>query len=626
MPPTDDIYYPALEDVEEEEEEEEEEADLPTIPATSTTSDYGSDLDSEDDDLLNELLSRISPLTTNTRAIPISTHDDSGLVEINNHHHHNNKNNNGKTRGETQTPQRILGRQDRSDAKDDDDELEVARKIMWEEVADDQLDHGRRLGEECFCVSRLLSLFAQIANPTVGKRLVKSEGSFAEEEEDKSSTTTTTTTQAETAVVTAPTTSTSTSTDNGIDPQSPLARFRSPPKKPLSVTDLISPSWCELQYWYTLSKYGRKPATAAMRQGTAAHKVLEEQVHTTVPVRTHTREDSWGLRIWNIVQGLRSLRETGLTREMEVWGVIDGAVVRGCIDELSDRCPDRVLEADASWTDHDVDRVEGTGLPGVQRTLDSYLMSSARGVGVDGGDETEGEEKDEEEKKDLRPPPISSSSSSRKIYITDVKTRTNQKIPGPIAFRPTYLQLMIYHRLLSDLASNRVDPDTLFARFRLDPSARFTDAFIAEVGSLNDSHSHETDVPLPSSSSGGHDSLDMLTQHNTLRSLWELMMSSFHETFPLGRSSIGDVLQAEYRSQRDGGILGSKTFLMDEGSLQAYLDEGMSWWKGRREAMGVPIEEAYKCRMCEFADGCEWRNGKVEEAMQNYRERTKSVV
>lgn len=337
-----------------------------------------------------------------------------------------------------------------------------------------------------------------------------------------------------------------------------------------------------------------------MKQGTAAHKVLEDQVHQTVPVKVRTIEDSWGLRIWNVIQGLRSLRETRITREIEVWGVIDGVVVLGCIDELSYQCPDRVLEADATWTDQDADRVEETGLPAVQRTLDSYLKSA----GV------------KDKKSDTGTNPI----NNQKIYITDVKTRTTKSIPKSIAFRPTYLQLMIYHRLLSDLVCNQVDPNTLFSRFRLDPSAQFTDAFIAEVGNLNHLHNFYQDVP------SSQDSLDLLIEHNTLQSLWELMMQSFQETFPLGRSSIGDVLQAEYRSQGDGSIMGSKTFLVDEPTLQAYLDEEMSWWKGQREAMGVPIEEAYKCRICEFADECEWRNGKVEEAIQNYRRRTKSVV
>ena len=55
------------------------------------------------------------------------------------------------------------------------------------------------------------------------------------------------------------------------DLRSPLERFRTKPKKALSVTDLISPSWCELQYWYALTKCGKKRRTPAMRQGSKVH-------------------------------------------------------------------------------------------------------------------------------------------------------------------------------------------------------------------------------------------------------------------------------------------------------------------------------------------------------------------
>ena len=128
------------------------------------------------------------------------------------------------------------------------------------------------------------------------------------------------------------------------DKRSPLERFRRPPKKTLSVTDLISPAWCELQYLYTLSKHGKKKRTPAMKQGTAVHKALEDEVHTTVQVSTTKREDSWGLRIWNIIQGLRTLRDTGRTREFEVWGTVGGELVNGVIDELSYTCPDPAVK------------------------------------------------------------------------------------------------------------------------------------------------------------------------------------------------------------------------------------------------------------------------------------------
>jgi hypothetical protein len=115
------------------------------------------------------------------------------------------------------------------------------------------------------------------------------------------------------------------------DNRSPLERFRTAPKKALSVTDLVSPAWCELQYYYTLSIHGRKIRTAAMKKGSVVHKELEDQIYTTVQVDITCKEEAWGLRIWNVIQGLKTLRETGQARELEVWGLVEGQIVNGVI-------------------------------------------------------------------------------------------------------------------------------------------------------------------------------------------------------------------------------------------------------------------------------------------------------
>jgi len=61
------------------------------------------------------------------------------------------------------------------------------------------------------------------------------------------------------------------------------------------------------------------------------------------------------------------------------------------------------------------------------------------------------------------------------------------------------------------------------------------------------------------------------------------------------------------------------------------VDDEMNWWRGKREARGVDIQEAYKCGYCEFADECTWRKTKIEEATETHRtrnisERTKNSV
>ncbi|KAL0254818.1 hypothetical protein SLS55_009342 [Diplodia seriata] len=390
-----------------------------------------------------------------------------------------------------------------------------------------------------------------------------------------------------------------------LDERSPLERFRTSPKKPLSVTDVVSPAWCELQYWYTLTKHGRKRRTPAMKQGSKVHKQLEDQVHTTVEVVVQSREDAWGLKIWNIIQGLRTLRRTGLTRELEVWGVIDGQVINGIIDELSNTCPDEGLEELALAR---LNRLKSQ--PANQTSIPQHFKAQ-EAVGL----ESKGW--------------IGEPHQQRKVWITDVKTRGSKTLPQGSSMRPTVMQLMMYRKLLADLATNLVDAEIIFRRYRLRSGENFTDAFVAEIGGLDSNFQYDLSDGHEVLLSSQHDTVSELLAHNSLSKLWCLMIQEFRKTIS-GPNAVGQVLRAEFRHQQTGDILGSKTLVYEEGTLDSYLAEEMRWWRGERKAKGVDIEEAFKCRICEFAEECEWRKDKVEEATANHRRkrgnRSKSAI
>jgi exonuclease V len=330
-----------------------------------------------------------------------------------------------------------------------------------------------------------------------------------------------------------------------------------------------------------------------MKQGTRVHKVLEEQVHQVVPVDIQTKEDGWGLRIWNIIQGLRTLRATGLTRELEIWGILDGQVVNGVIDEVSYTCPDPELE-------EALEKSKSTSLPSNQKTISEMFASQS------GHDSAW----------------LSPSHPSRKIYLTDVKTRAGQSLPKGPSLRPMEMQLMLYHRLLSELATNTVDADTIFSRYNLDARAPFSDSFIAEVSALEQGFIPDLEDETNSIASTSQSS--ELSHHNSLIQLWSLMIAEFQRTIP-SVDAMGLVLQAEFRSQKDGAVIGRKSFAYDDRVHRAYVEDEMRWWKGEREARGVEIEEAFKCGICEFAEGCGWRARKLEESMEKFRERRKRL-
>ncbi len=384
------------------------------------------------------------------------------------------------------------------------------------------------------------------------------------------------------------------------DERSPLQRFRSYPRKPLTVSDLTSGAWCELQYWYTLTRLpgGRRTRTAAMRQGSKVHQKLEDEVHTTVPIEIASKEDAFALRLWNLVQGLRTLRQTGLTRELEVWGTVDGNLVNGVIDGVSHENPNPDFEEELSSQESQFDLK--------QSALTDYF-------------------------------PPKKKTASPKVYLTDVKTRGSRAPVSKSLLRPAKIQLLLYHRFLSDMASEKLDFFKVFRRYGLDPDDRFTDAFLAQIGDLHD----EVFYDAPLSPADVEDSLysaaaskndnatnhraagpgailgDDLIRYQTLREMVPLVRREIRLAFPEGADSLGHMLRVQYMLRSDGRVLDVHDFPVSAQALDTYLSQYMAWWRGERRARGVDIEEAFKCGTCEFAADCEWRSAMDEERVRN---------
>jgi exonuclease V len=366
-----------------------------------------------------------------------------------------------------------------------------------------------------------------------------------------------------------------------------------------------------------------------MKQGSSVHKELEEQVHVEVAIEVVSKEDRFGLRIWNAIQGLRTLRETGLTRELEVFGVVEDEVIIGIVDEISTTCPDEAMEA-AILEDLQRAKTGGTKggksktdqLPADQRTLTDFLTISQNGSILENNPAFLGTLQQE------RP---------KTYYIKDIKTRQSRTLPAPGSpSRPTHMQLMLYHILLSALASNAVSGNKIFNRYSLKPEERFSDKFIAEIANLDIASAYPSRGEGPTQSRPT-DPLTELLEHNNLSLLWGLLISEYALTFPthLGQIAISPLLTAEFRTasarlgvesqdatmEAAGTLIGRRSFPFDARIIEKYVRDEMAWWKGERETKGVDIEEAFKCRICEFAESCTWRATKIEEGLQKARMR-----
>lgn len=379
-----------------------------------------------------------------------------------------------------------------------------------------------------------------------------------------------------------------------------------------------------------------------MKQGSAVHKNLEEQVHTTVPIDIMTKEDGWALRIWNVIHGLRTLRETGMARELEVWGKVDGQIVTGVIDQLSYECPDPDLEA-AHFGNHESEVTTLRNSPISSFAGRKTLSDLSTAMSEDLGQELD---------------------NRRQIYMTDLKTRGSKSRAIPAAtsvgFRPTLLQLQLYYHFLHRLVtSDDVTIQDIASRFGVDVQARLSDAFVAQIGSLDesasfyeptqssDNESTTSTIDADSNNTTDFETQDLITillNNNSLEQLWYLMKEQIRLTFlpptlspddstqtssssspPPPSPILSPILTATYifsprsspsespSEEVEYRYIGSRSFIFDSNSLYPYLADEMSWWRGKRLAKGVQAKEAWKCGVCEFRDECEWRAAKEKE-------------
>ncbi|KAF8600895.1 hypothetical protein BDV93DRAFT_525147 [Ceratobasidium sp. AG-I] len=370
------------------------------------------------------------------------------------------------------------------------------------------------------------------------------------------------------------------------------AKFRLK-RNSLSVSDLVAPSWCEVQFDYSLRSGRDLPArqrppeftsrtgkTITMRKevavekekllkkGSAVHKKLEREIRPVeAEVTTTTPEDRWGLKLLKMLSSVRILIDEGRCREMPVMGFVHGQFVSGIIDELT-RTPIA---------------------------------------------------------------PSSLSNSFSRIHVIDNKTRSLRSMPNDADTLPSQLQLMLYKRLLDPL----LQPSTptpvpssysleglsfpkVWDHISVDPATHFSAQFLEESAVL------VLDNNL------GQETLQARCLRD-LERIWQAIVLELGTGAGDGkdedRNIVSKTLQLVYRlrggkqaggpknppaktSGSDEGIIGTFEFEYDEAFLDSYLRYVLDFWHDRRPPRGVEVENVRRCfRDCEFVDQCEWLEG-----------------
>lgn len=267
---------------------------------------------------------------------------------------------------------------------------------------------------------------------------------------------------------------------------SPYSRFCSW-KGAFSVTDLVGPAWCELQYEYGLLGQKDKPlhlrppsfisrsgkqilvqrdrATSSnrrLKRGKSTHQALENELRPVrVTVTVTTPEERFGLRIAQLIAGFNEIITGGKTRELPVFGIIHGHAVVGVIDEVVQVCQ----------TSERTDRPDGgVKSPSADGDSGARLQSSS-----------------------------TSSQDTYTLGLIDYKTRRAEYLPPEEDSRSPKLQLMLYHRMLSSLLTpGMVDFDFLWSLMNLDPNRRFSHTFVRDIGWADATSNEEVYMDLNS--------------------------------------------------------------------------------------------------------------------------------
>ncbi|KAF7302408.1 hypothetical protein HMN09_00874600 [Mycena chlorophos] len=407
---------------------------------------------------------------------------------------------------------------------------------------------------------------------------------------------------------------------------SPMARYRG--RRTLSVTDISSLAWCEVQFDYGLQqrrsrrlkdrprsfKSENTGKEIVVQQDVAArndkttkrgqfiHKELERELKPAeVQVVITSEEERWGLRILNFLSSLFSLAVENCTREIPVFGLVNGIAVVGIIDEL---------------------QIE-----------------------------------------------------SNTIHVIDTKTRRSHSLPSEDDTEPTKVQLMLYHRLISVLLNPHIQFDypAFWNQLGLDGTKTFSAVFVDQMRDVLGN----TDV-VPSCLQDLAALLDLrvaemrlpplnpdltvvyrsqnkypapLRRDQTVPAL-SVQQPQETEEQELARAIVmsltseaeaaqiavfqAQLQQALLECRRDpepeatpaaaAAIIGTKHFPMDDPALDAYLQRSMDWWLGRRKAQGVEERQTRRCLSCEYSNDCEWREQKAAEKLESARRKREAMA
>ncbi|XP_048206957.1 exonuclease V [Perognathus longimembris pacificus] len=166
------------------------------------------------------------------------------------------------------------------------------------------------------------------------------------------------------------------------------------------------------------------------------------------------------------------------------------------------------------------------------------------------------------------------------LELTELKTRRRPMLPLAAQKKKDCFQVSLYKCIFDAMVQGKVTPASLIQHTKLCPDKPLGPSVLR--------HAQQ----------GGF----------SVKSLSDLMELVFL-SLTLSDLPVIDTLKIEYIHQETATVLGQEIVAFEEKEVRGRVQHYMAYWMGHRAPQGVDVEEAWKCRTCNYLDICEWRKG-----------------
>jgi exonuclease V len=136
-------------------------------------------------------------------------------------------------------------------------------------------------------------------------------------------------------------------------------------KKSIRVTDIASQYWCERQMELRYL-YGDKKKTIEEKKGTMLHEMLENEINIPIILEPKNYADYIYKTLYTSSAALSALKENKKTREIQVFGRMEGFNLVGKVDQLNFRNGSVTVEEDKTRA--------SANLPNAAQTLPNKMQ------------------------------------------------------------------------------------------------------------------------------------------------------------------------------------------------------------------------------------------------------------